>query len=237
MCVLAMIPTFQVHAQTQHSLSLGREATTTGAGLVTHGVSLLLSSRNSQRPDPVIDIANVPAMDRVATHQWRMKAHRSSNVLLGLGFAVSVVGPTLNQQGHEPLLPLAIISESILVTSGLTNVAKQWVRRPRPYLYSSDGSIAMRRGREDFVSFWSGHTANTAAFTFSAACMIDRSSASNEVKTATWIGAAAVPMLMGYLRVRAGRHFPTDVLTGFVVGALVGTVVPYIHRAEAGALE
>ncbi|MBK8497306.1 MAG: phosphatase PAP2 family protein [Flavobacteriales bacterium] len=175
-------------------------------------------------------------IDRVATRQWSMRAHRSSNVLLGVGYAISMAGPIIGQHGERPLLPLAINAESLLITTGLTTVAKHGVQRPRPYLYNGDVPSTLYHGRDDRLSFWSGHTASIASFTFSSACMIDRSDADRGTKTAAWAGAVAVPALMGYLRVRAGRHFPTDVLTGFVVGALVGTVVPYIHRADEGNL-
>ena len=130
---------------------------------------------------------------------------------------------------------MAIIAESGLLCSGLTNTVKELVRRPRPYLYNPDVPSAAHDPGEDYVSFWSGHTANTAAITFSCASMVQRSDASRGAKTATWIGAALAPAAMGYLRVRSGRHFPTDVLTGYAVGALVGLVVPYFHRSEKGA--
>ena len=126
------------------------------------------------------------------------------------------------------------MAESSLLCVGLTNTVKELVHRPRPYLYNPDVPASMHDPREDEVSFWSGHTANTAAITFSCASMVQRSDASSELKTATWIGAAVAPAAMGYLRVRAGRHFPTDVLTGYAVGALVGIVVPYFHRSAIG---
>jgi undecaprenyl-diphosphatase len=32
--------------------------------------------------------------------------------------------------------------------------------------------------------------------------------------------------------VRAGKHFPTDVLAGAVAGAGIGIIVPHLHRTE-----
>ena len=65
--------------------------------------------------------------------------------------------------------------------------------------------------------------------------MVQHSNASKGVKTVTWISAATIPAAMGVLRVRSGRHFPTDVITGYAVGALLGWAVPYIHRLNTGA--
>lgn len=222
-------------AQTFHGLDAGREAALAGCGLATHGISFLLRSTADERPPHTVDLAHVPKIDRLATRHWSIRAHRSSNILMGVGCALSVAAPIIGQRGDRPLLPLAIQTESLLIATGLTNMAKHAVRRPRPYLFNADVPSTLYRGRDDRSSFWSGHTASIASLTFSTACMIDRSNADDAAKCAAWAGAAAVPTLMGYLRVRAGRHFPTDVLTGFVVGTLVGLAVPYIHRTDEGS--
>lgn len=45
-----------------------------------------------------------------------------------------------------------------------------------------------------------------------------------------WTGAAILPALTGITRVKAGKHYWTDVITGYAVGALVGTLTPLLHR-------
>jgi len=49
-------------------------------------------------------------------------------------------------------------------------------------------------------------------------------------KPIVWTAAATIPAITGYLRVRGGRHFPTDVIGGYIVGAAVGCLVPHLHR-------
>ncbi len=41
---------------------------------------------------------------------------------------------------------------------------------------------------------------------------------------------AGLPALTGYLRIRAGKHYPSDVLAGYALGALIGYAVPALHR-------
>lgn len=220
-----------VQAQTFHELRPGREAGILGVGIVLHGAALWEGSRPHDHPWP-LDPADVPAFDRVALGNWDPNAHTASNVLFALTAGGALALGIANQHGQDPLLPAAITLESVLLTSGLTDLVKEFAGRPRPFAYDPDLPEELRRDDEAYQSFWSGHTANTAALTFSTAMMVQRSDASPGLKTGTWIGAATLPAAMGLLRVQAGKHFPTDVLTGYAIGALVGVLVPYFHRAE-----
>ena len=229
--VLALFATQSAQAQTFHSLDTGREIGFVSFGVVLHSAAVVRSMGPHQHTLPQ-DASRVPGIDRIALAQWHPGAHTASNVLFGLTAAGALALGFVNQHGQQPLLPAAITLETVLLTSGLTNVVKEWVGRPRPYAYNPDVPMDQRTDADAYVSFWSGHTANTAALTFSTAAMVQRSDASPGLKTATWIGAATLPAAMGLMRVKAGRHFPTDVLTGYAVGALVGVLVPYFHRSE-----
>ena len=50
------------------------------------------------------------------------------------------------------------------------------------------------------------------------------------LKAIMWSGAVMIPATTAYLRVTAGRHFPTDVVAGFATGALVGFIIPHLHK-------
>ncbi|MDQ3100134.1 MAG: phosphatase PAP2 family protein, partial [Bacteroidota bacterium] len=134
--------------------------------------------------------------------------------------------------GADPFVPAAIIAESLLLTSGITSIVKHSVARPRPYVYEVDVPPGDRPDNGGLVSFWSGHTSTVSSTTFACAALVQRSNASGALKTVTWIGAAVLPAAAGFFRIKAGRHFPTDVLTGYAFGALIGTAVPYFHRTE-----
>lgn len=230
--ILVLVFPIAGKAQTRHTLEPGREGAIGGIGIAFYGFGRWQERQNLNAQPPVIDMRNVPAIDRVATHQWSLRAHRTSNALFGIAVGAALATSIVNQHGEQPMLPVVIIAESGLLCAGITNTVKELVRRPRPYLYNPDVPASAYDTAKDQVSFWSGHTANTAAITFACASMVQRSDASQGLKTATWIGAAVTPAAMGYLRVKAGRHFPTDVLTGYAVGALMGLVVPYFHRSK-----
>jgi len=51
-------------------------------------------------------------------------------------------------------------------------------------------------------------------------------------KPVVWGAAITIPAVMGYFRVAAGKHFPTDVMAGYLVGGAVGFLVPHLHRKK-----
>ena len=84
-------------------------------------------------------------------------------------------------------------------------------------------------------SFFSGHTSSTATSTFFMARILD--DLHPELGTKRWLlyaGAAVPPALAGWYRIRAGKHFPSDVVAGFAFGAAVGVLVPELHRRTKG---
>lgn len=230
--VVLSILTGPAKGQTTYELTPARESAIIGAGIVFHGFSFFKEHRNRTAPPPVLDLGKIPGFDRIATRQWHPPAHTASNILFGVALAASFSVAIIGDENAKPLVPIVIVAESGLLASGITNTVKELVRRPRPYLYNVAAPDVPFPDNDDQLSFWSGHTANTAALTFACAGMVQRSNASGGIKTITWIGAALAPAAMGYLRVRSGKHFPTDVLTGYAVGALIGLAVPYFHRVN-----
>ena len=47
-----------------------------------------------------------------------------------------------------------------------------------------------------------------------------------------YAAALAPPVLVGYLRYKGLKHFPTDVLMGIAVGAASGILIPHLHKRK-----
>ena len=47
-----------------------------------------------------------------------------------------------------------------------------------------------------------------------------------------WGVAAAIPATVGYLRIKSGKHFLSDNIVGFAVGAASGILIPEIHKKK-----
>lgn len=226
-----------LRAQNTHELRFALDVPLLSAGLTGHSalmVGFSIGTRHNWPPtdSTALDRSTVNRFDRVATFQYHPRAAKASDWLFLAGAVVPMAGAAIQQRGDQPLTPVVIGFESFLVSSVITNFAKLTTQRSRPYRFNPDAVLLPHLWKDSKHSFWSGHTANLAAITFSTASILQRSDLHRDAKAAIWAGAVVVPALVGYLRVRAGRHFPTDVIVGLGVGTGVGLLVPYLHRKD-----
>lgn len=107
------------------------------------------------------------------------------------------------------------------------------IRRKRPFMYNPDESIYRKTGPKSTDSFFSGHTSVVSASTFfMAKVYMDYHP---ELKKKAWLiyGLASLPPIYtGYFRYKAGKHFPSDVIVGFAMGAAVGILTPQLHKSK-----
>ncbi|MFI0416926.1 phosphatase PAP2 family protein [Spongiactinospora sp. 9N601] len=112
---------------------------------------------------------------------------------------------------------------AVLLSAGLNAVAKLVFHAPRPAWI--DPRVEALSGERSF-GLPSGHAQTSVVATGVAARVLDR--------PAAWWGAFAVAALICLSRVHLGVHFPTDVLGGVLIGALVlGGHLRYAGRVGA----
>lgn len=106
-----------------------------------------------------------------------------------------------------------------------------FVERYRPAVYYESLPLEERNYGRLRNSFYSGHTATVAVGTFFAAKVFTDYHPSLGGKKYAFYGLALIPpTVVGIYRIKALRHFPTDVVIGGVVGAGIGWLVPELHR-------
>ncbi len=127
---------------------------------------------------------------------------------------------------------LTMYFESALLAGGLTLLAKGLTERPRPFVYGPETPDRKLREKDSARSFWSGHTVlafNGAVF---AGYVFQRRRPDSPLTVPVWAGGLTLATVTAVMRVRAGEHFPTDVLAGAAVGSLTGWFVPRMHRSD-----
>ena len=120
--------------------------------------------------------------------------------------------------------------EGALINSGIIGITKVLVRRPRPYLFNPDVPQEYKIRKKARYSFFSGHVATSSYFSFVTAKLYSDLYPDSSARPFVWGTCAVIPALTAYGRMRAGRHYFTDVLMGYLVGATVGILVPELHK-------
>ncbi len=158
----------------------------------------------------------------------------SSEKISGFFLFGSIALPVIHFAGkkgreHSGVI-LAMTLEAFLINDGLTSFLKATTKRYRPYTYDPLIPIEDKLGTGARYSFASGHTSNVAVLSFLSAKMFSDLYPESKLKPLVWATAAALPALTGYMRIQAGRHFPTDVMAGYIIGASVGYLIPHMHK-------
>lgn len=180
-----------------------------------------------------LDRNDVNWFDRGATYNKSNSARQASDIILVSSLIVMPQFFLYQNHTRKDLGSLMIISYEVLsINYGITNIVKSAVNRTRPYAYNPDYTFEERTDRESRFSFYSGHTSVTASMSFLwAKVMTDyHPHMSKGYKIGIWSFAALLPATTGYLRVKAGKHYPTDVITGYAIGALTGWLIPQLHK-------
>ena len=177
---------------------------------------------------------DVPKIDRWIAGKYSDQAQLASDILC---YPVLLVAPgvlALNPQARGRFGQVAVMYlETMLTTNALFTMTVGTIYRYRPYLYGTEGGSG-RSGKIATNSFFAGHASNAATATFFAAKVFNDFNPDSPARPYVWTAAAALPAVTGYLRMAAGKHFLTDVLVGYTVGATVGVLVPHLHKKQNG---
>jgi membrane-associated phospholipid phosphatase len=122
--------------------------------------------------------------------------------------------------------------ESMSVTGLLYTGAVYFHDKYRPYAYNPKVDMGKRKGGGAKNSFFAGHVALVGTSTFFMAKTYSDYHPEFRAKWLLYTIAGAATATTGYLRYRAGQHFPTDILIGTAVGPLSGLLVPHFHKVK-----
>jgi len=183
-----------------------------------------------------LDRNDVNSFDRGATYNWDPEARETSDII-AVGGILMPAFFLINHHTRKDFGNLVIMGlEVTAINYGITNTVKSLVNRTRPYAYNKEAGLSyeQRTDLQSRFSFFSGHTSVTASYTFFfAKVMTDyHPNMKTGWKIGIWSFAAALPAVTGVYRIKAGVHYRTDVLSGYVIGALTGWLVPHLHKKQ-----
>lgn len=172
-------------------------------------------------------------MDRIALDRWNEAAGDRSDFALFAAFGTAGLTALAHTHADRRVGDAVVLGsmwfQTNLSTLMLTDAVKNSVRRNRPFVYYDGAPLEVRMEADARKSFFSGHTSLTACNTFFAAKVWNDMHPDSRWAPVVWSAAALVPAYVGWQRVEAGKHYPSDVIAGAVVGAAVGYLIPAIH--------
>jgi membrane-associated phospholipid phosphatase len=195
-------------------------------GLSLHtGVNMLAEYNHWGGP---VRTWQVPVLDAAAQYKYAPTAAKISDAA-AIGTAMAAGMLTLALPENQRLQYLTVGVQNVWMTANLTQTVKVLAARNRPYT-QAPGFVS--GSRDDHYSFFSGHSSITATVATTALMV-----ALNQQNVGAWgrpaaYAAGGLALTSATLRIAAGKHYPSDVVTGILVGAGVALINTQLHRVK-----
>ncbi len=168
----------------------------------------------------------VNPIDKLAVNQLKSNMVHLSDATAGatmlLSSALTLALPQNERWGY-----INNFTQNLWITGNTVQLVKILVQRSRPYTNASGYQFTGKK--DDNYSFFSGHSAITAAAATTALMYALRNNQTNTVKYLAY-GAGVASLATATLRISAGKHYPSDVLTGLLIGTGISIFNTQLHR-------
>jgi len=179
---------------------------------------------------------SVNPFDRSATWNYSEAASGASDVLLG-AVVVAPLALMLDRGAREDWKTCTLMyAETMALAVIVPAFTKGTVDRIRPFVYNENAPMDKKTTADAKKAFFSRH----ASVAFASAVFLSTVYGDYHPGSAAgpyiWVGSLLAAAGVGFMRYESGDHFPTDVITGAVVGCAAGYIIPRIHRAAGDRL-
>ncbi|EMR03429.1 phosphatase PAP2 family protein [Cesiribacter andamanensis] len=177
--------------------------------------------------------ANVPKFDRWAAGNFDARISDLTDIPFYGSFGLPLVVALGGERTRKDFWQIGLLYlETMSITGTFYTHSAGWLNRHRPLVYNADPDNDDRTDIKATNSFFAGHTAATASATFFAAKVFNDYYPNSRARAWVWAGAAIIPAAVGAGRLHAGKHFLSDNLVGYALGASIGILVPHLHKVS-----
>ncbi|MCH7965002.1 MAG: phosphatase PAP2 family protein [Bacteroidetes bacterium] len=235
--ILLIFVLFQtnIFPQSPYSLDAGREIAIFGGGILLGVVDAkLIENKKFVSKDELYTLSrkNINSFDRGATYNWSLSAVDWSDVLLITAIASPLLMFTSSEVRNDVGTFSTMYLQNILTTYSVSHLPKGLISRYRPYVYNEDVPDEIKQNVSATHSFFSAHASVSFASAVFLSITFSKYYPDSDLKPYVWSSSLLLAATVGYLRYTAGQHFPTDIITGAIVGSIIGYLIPLIHESD-----
>ncbi|RAU83928.1 phosphatase PAP2 family protein [Pontibacter arcticus] len=203
-----------------------------GMGLSYYGLTLMQDKDGLSEVEAAnLNKNDVNGFDRFSAGYHSERANTISDYPFYGSFVAVPVLTLLNENMRGKAGQIfGLYVETMAITGALFTMTNGNVVRNRPLTYSPEVDYSEKNSSNAQNSFYAGHTAAAATASFFAAKVFHDFNPDSPMRPFVWAAAATVPAVVGYARLKAGKHFLSDNLLGYGIGAAVGILVPQLHK-------
>lgn len=208
-----------------------------GAGTVIFATSYFLfpsPGAYTQAEISVLHPSGFDAFEKRATRHWSPEKNRIAELTAVLT-ATSMATLVFSEAARDQALVIGIMTTEMLIWSAaLPQLAKVSVKRNRPFAYNPEADLEARMSSRARQSFFSRTSTMAFASGVFSAVLFDAYYPDSPYSPWVWAGTLAMATSAATLKYYSGQHFPTDILTGAALGALIGWYIPRLHTNTKG---
>jgi len=183
-------------------------------------------------------------IDRPATRFWNPELNRYREYLkptsiLMVGGGIVAYGLWYKSRNYEweALKTLGLMYlEGAYLSIGSMSLTKIVINRPRPYVFNKSLPLEQKIRVSNNESFFSGNATILFYNAVFLSSVIQDIFPESRLSPWIWAASLSIASLSGYWSVRSGMHYPTDVLTGALVGGVAGFFIPRLHKKKIQGL-
>jgi membrane-associated phospholipid phosphatase len=178
-----------------------------------------------------LNINSIDPLDRLAVYPYNEKMDKMSYYPFYTAFPLPMVLALTGKRMRNDFLKIGFLYlESLSVTGFLGGSATYFVNQYRPYAYTLGTTMGQKMSQNAKNAFYAGHVEVIGVSTFFISEIYAGYYPESKIKWLFFVLAGAATAGMGYVRIDAGMHFPSDVLLGGCAGAASGIMIPYFHN-------
>ncbi|MDI6766442.1 MAG: phosphatase PAP2 family protein [Bacteroidota bacterium] len=222
-------------SQSTYRISWSKESILLGSNIIAGYVAFTIDKTSPSLTLHEINQlskASINWFDRSATYKYSEQIETVSNILVGLCVAAPVLLITDKRVQTDWTTFTLMYFETMMFASLTPLIVKGSVERIRPFAYNPNVPLEKKTTRDARRSFFSGHSTSAFASAVFFSTVYNDYFPNSEWTPYIFWGSLATASLVGFMRHESGQHFPTDVITGALIGSAIGYIIPMLHRVK-----